>query len=90
MENETKKAIAVIAFYGSVMTIAGISAIITTSQERKKRAKIKAEAEAQIKAIFDARDVVLKKIANGDYDRTGYQSIMSDLKFYTMVNRYEK
>lgn len=54
------------------------------------RAKIKAETDAQIKAIHHARDTIIKRIDEGQYNERGVAAVFNDFKFETIIARIEE
>lgn len=79
---------------GVVVVSAIHNYIKTVETERQKRAQIEKEKNLQIQAIDDASKKVEMRIANGYYDgdlsELRLERIFVDLKFETMINRYDK
>ena len=89
----------VIRTAGAVVAVAsvGVAALDyrkVVRTERAKREQIAIETEKQIAAIKRAGAIVEQNIWRGDYDHaihdgTIISAILTDQKFYTMMNRLE-
>jgi hypothetical protein len=81
---------------GAIATGLSVASAIHTylevrESERQKRAKIAEEEKLQIKALQDAAKTVRKRVLEGHYDgQLSVERIMTDMRFETMINRYDK
>jgi hypothetical protein len=74
----------------SVMAVAVTAEMYVISRQgRKERAKIYADAAAQIEAMNCAADTVRARIAAGYYNRRPLTDLHADLEFYTIAHLEE-
>jgi hypothetical protein len=79
-----------IGFAFAAIASVGMTAVFlqdVRARGRAERAKIKADAIAEIDAISKAHETITKKIYNGDYRNIGLETILTDFKFYQIVSR---
>ncbi len=81
-----KNRIALAAASSAVAAFATVIYRKTMKVEREKRQVIYLETKEEIEAMRRARDIMLARIQNGEYDGK-FDSIKTDLVFYTIINR---
>lgn len=83
----------IIAAIGAGVAVASAvrTYIKTLESERQKRAQIEKEKDLQIQAIQDSAKKIKDRVERGYYDGDlSLERLYVDMKFETMINRYDK
>jgi hypothetical protein len=84
-QKEEAASMAWLAIAGVYIGSAVYEAIKTTVTERKKRSKIEAYRKAETERIAYAKKLVLERIDDGAYRKTGVPGVMDDFEFIRSV-----